>query len=202
MGKKILDRDGPVLGISSSFDMYEKLKHESIRLQQEWHPYDIFNFLVTAWHLFEDWTKSDDPKVLSRSKRNKDKLPNEMKLVLDTVRDLVNGSKHFQLHPEAAKKRIVGEVHTGNEVGWYSYFFHEHIPAVTVKDHWYFSVRILNNVVVRYFDWVFDDSSPVKEFPDDLLVAIRYCNIANRKGCSPPDLWLKGIESARGRKSA
>lgn len=201
MGKKMLDKDGPVLGISSSLDMYEKLKHESIRLQQEWHPYDAFNFLVTAWHLFEDWTNSDDPKALSRSKRHRKKLPTDMNLVLDTVRDLVNGSKHFQLNPEAANKRIVNEVHTGNEVGWYSYFFHEHILAVTVKDHWYFSVRILNNVVVRYFEWVFDDSSPVKDFPDELLEAIKYCNIANRKGGSPPGLWLKGIENARGRKS-
>lgn len=201
MSKKISGRDGPVFGIASSRDMYEKLRHESSRLQVEWHSYDTFNFLVTAWHLFEDWTKSDDPASLCRLKRHRKKLPTSMNLVLDVVRDLVNGSKHFQLNPAAAQKRRVGEVHTGNEVGWYSYFFHEDIPAVTVEDHWYFSVRILNNLVVRYFEWVFDDSTSVKDFPEDLQEAILYCNIADRKSGPSPELWLKGIENARGKKS-
>lgn len=200
MGKKIFDRDGPVLGINTSLDMFEKLKFESNRLQQEWHPYDAFNFLVTAWHLFEDWTNSDDPRALCRLKRHRDKLPIPMNLLLDVVRDLVNGSKHFKLTSNAASKRRVGEVHTGNEVGWYSYFFHENMPAVTVEDHWYFSVRVLNNLVIRYFEWVFNDSSPIEHFPNDLLEAILYCNIANRKSGPSPELWLLGIENARGGK--
>ena len=198
-GKKISGREGAVLGISSSLDMYEKLKYESLRLQKGWHPYDAFNFLVTAWHLFEDWTKSDDSRSLCRLKRNRSRLPSEMNLVLDVVRDLVNGSKHFKLNPSAANKRRVTEVHTGNEVEYYSYFFHEDIHAVTVEEHWYFSVRTLNNLVFRYFEWVFDDSSPVKDFPSDLLEAILYCNISKRKGTPSPKLWLKGIETARGR---
>jgi len=201
MGKKISGKDGPVLGMSTSLDMYEKLKYESSRLRKEWHPYDAFNFLVTAWHLFEDWTKSDDPRALRRLKRHRRRLPLPMNLVLDIVRDLVNGSKHFQLDPDASDKRRVDEVHTGNEVGWYSYFFHEDLPAVTVETHWYFSIRILNNIIVRYFEWVFDDLSPIKDFPDDLLDAILYCNIAARKGSPSPKLWLIDIESARDRKN-
>lgn len=196
MGKKIAARDGPALGINSSSDMFEKLKHESSRLQQGWHPYDAFNFLVTAWHLFEDWTKSDDPRALCRMKRQRPRLPTPMNRVLDIVRDLVNGSKHFQLTPDAAAKRRVGEVHTGKEVGFYEYYFHEHLPGVTVEDHWYFSIRVLNNVVMRYFEWVFDDSTPIKNFPSDLLEAIQYCDIANRSGRPAPAVWLLGIESA------
>jgi hypothetical protein len=57
----------------------------------------------------------------------------------------------------------------------------------------------LNNLVVRYFEWVFDDSSPVKDFPEDIQEAILYCNIADRKSGPSPELWLKGIENARGR---
>jgi hypothetical protein len=200
MGKIIADRDGPVFGIDSSEAMFEKLKHESSRLQQGWHPYDAFNFLVTAWHLFEDWTKSDDPRSLCRMKRQRNRLPTSMNLVLDVVRDLVNGSKHFRLKPDAAAKRRVGEIHTGDEVGWYEYFFHENLPAVTVEDHWYFSIRVLNNLMMRYFEWVFDDSTPVKDFPDDLLDAILYCNIANRRSGPSPAIWLIGIESAYDRK--
>jgi hypothetical protein len=119
-----------------------------------------------------------------------------MNFVLDIVRDLVNGSKHFQLTPDAAAKRRVDEVHTGEEVGFYEYFFHENLPAVTVDDHWYFSIRVLHNIMMRYFDWTFDDSAPVEVFPQDLVDAISYCNIATRSAGASPAVWLLGIESA------
>lgn len=196
MGKIISGREGPVLGIGSSAAMFEKLKLESSRLQEAWHHYDAFNFLVTAWHLFEDWTKSDDPRAFSRMKRQRSRLPTSLNLVLDVVRDLVNGSKHFQLKPDAAAKRRVGEVHTGDEVGWYEYFFHEDLPAVTVEDHWYFSIRVLHNLLMGYFDWVFDDSVLANEFPTELLDALLYCNIAERRSGPSPAIWLLGIESA------
>ncbi len=198
MGKKITAREGPVLGIDSSAGMFEKLKHESSRLRQGWHPYDAFNFLVTAWHLFEDWPKSDDARALCRMKRQRQRLPLPMNFVLDVVRDLVNGSKHFHLTPNAAAKRRVDEVHTGEEVDFYEYLFHENLPGVTVEDHWYFSIRVLHNVMVRYFDWTFDDSIPVEDFPSELLEAILYCDIANRNEGSAPAVWLLGIESAYG----
>ncbi len=105
MSKAIAGNDGPVLGIESSLDMFEKLKFESLRLQLGWHPYDAFNFLVTAWHLFEDWPNSDDSRALCRMKRQRTRLPREINFVLDVVRDLVNGSKHFYLKTSAAKKR-------------------------------------------------------------------------------------------------
>ena len=198
MGKKIAAREGPVLGIDSSAAMFEKLKHESSRLQQGWHPYDAFNFLVTAWHLFEDWPMSDDPRALCRMKRHRPRLPPPMNFALDIVRDLVNGSKHFRLTPDAAAKRRVDEVHTGEELGFYEYLFHENLPGVTIEDHWYFSIRVLNNLMMRYFEWVFDDATPVKDFPRDLLEAILYCNIANRSAGPSPAVWLLGIESAYG----
>ena len=193
MGKSISGREGPILGINSSSGMFEKLKHESTRLEQGWHPYDAFNFLVTAWHLFEDWKKSDDPRSPCRMKRQRARLPVPMNLTLDVVRDLVNGSKHFELTPDAASKRRVGEVHTGEEVGFYEYFFHEDLPAVTVDRHWYFSIRVLRNLLMRYFEWAFDDSASVADFPAELLDAILYCDIATRKGPSPT-IWLLGIE--------
>jgi hypothetical protein len=195
MGAKISDSN-PALGLHSSADMFQKLKLESSRLQQGWHPYDAFNFLVTAWHLFDDWPKSDDPRCLSSNKRKRAKLPPEMNLVLYVVRDLCNGSKHFQLDREAAEKCRVSEVHTGEEVGVYEFFFHENLPAVTVDDNWYFSIRVLHNIVMRYFEWTFDDSVPVKDFPSDLLEAILYCDVARRGSEPSPSIWLQGIEGA------
>lgn len=165
----------------------------------EWHPYDAFNFLVTAWHLFHDWKNSDETHALSRIKRNKVRLPDEMNLILDVTRDLVNGSKHFQLTPKAASNRRVDEVHTGKEVGFYSYFFHERLPAVTVDGHWYFSIRVLSNFLMAYFEWVFDDSIEVKRFPKNIIEGIRYCNIAERSGPTP-DIWLLNVESKPEKK--
>jgi hypothetical protein len=202
MGKVITGREGPVLGISSSQDLFEKLRHESRKLEDGWHPYDAFNFLVTAWHLFHDWKKCEAPSALSRQKRHENKLPPSMIMVLDTVRDLVNGSKHFQLNLESASKRRVEEVHTGAEVGWYQYFFHEDVAGVTVDVHWYFSIRTLHNFLMAYFEWVFDDSTPVKSFPVELDEAISYCNIATRSGKKPNALYLKGVETAWGKKHA
>jgi len=196
MSKIIDGREGPVFGIKSSADMFEKLKYESSRLQQGWHPYDAFNFLVTAWHLFEDWPKSDEPRALCRMKRQRSRLPSSMCFTLDVLRDLVNGSKHFQLNPDSVKKRRVTEVHTGKEVGLYELLFHEDLPAVTVDPNWYFSIRVLHNLTLRYFEWVFDDLTPVKEFPPDLLEAILYCDVANRGSGVSPAIWLLGIESA------
>ena len=126
-------------------------------------------------------------------KRQKARLPEPMILILDVVRDLVNGSKHFELDPGSASRRRVGEVHTGEEVGEYEFFFHEEIPAVTVEEHWYFSIRVLRNLLIRYFEWTFDDSTPVANFPAELLDAIFYCNIPARKGPTPA-IWLLGIE--------
>ncbi len=197
MSKVIKGNDGPVLGIYSSKDMFEKLKYESLRLQKDWQSsYDSFNFLVTAWHLFQDWPKSDATRSPSRLKRQKNRLSTEMILVLDIVRDLTNGSKHFTLDPKAAKNRRVDEVHTGNEVGFYQYFFHEDLPAVTVETHWYFSIRVLHNILMQYFTWVFNDSVSEKNFPSEISEAILYCNIAKRSSGPSPVVWLEGIEGA------
>jgi len=100
------------------------------------------------------------------------------------------------LNPNSAAKRRVTEVHTGEEVGFYEYFFHEDLPAVTVEDHWYFSIRVLHNLLMRYFEWVFNDSVLVEEFPAELLDALLYCNIAERRSGPSPAIWLLGIESA------
>lgn len=195
LSKQLDGREGPTFGLNSSRDLYEKLKHDSVRLSEGWHPYAAFDFLVTAWHLHHDWPKSDDSRDTARHKRRESKLPQEMILVLRAIQDLVNGSKHFQLDPQAAEKRRVQAVHTGKESSWYSYFFHENLPGVTVDTHWYFTIRVLHNLTMAYFDWVFEDAIPASDFPEELLAAIRYCNIAERKGGPSPTIWLKGIKT-------
>ena len=66
--------DGPTLGITSSLDMFNKLKYESRLLDNDLqNTYNAFNFIVTAWHLFNDWPKCEDKLNISRIKRQKNK---------------------------------------------------------------------------------------------------------------------------------
>jgi hypothetical protein len=194
MGKIITGNQGPTLGISSSKDMFEKLKYESEHLKEDWkNSYVIFNFLVTAWHLFHDWPKSEEPLNPSRIKRQKTQLPSGMLLVLDIARDLTNGSKHFTLD----YKPQIEKIHDGREASYYSFFFHEDIPAVTAKTNWYFSIRVLHNILLHYFIWVFDDTIPAKNFPNEISEAILYCNIPQRPRGASPKIWLLHIESTQ-----
>lgn|SRR5690554_1104106 len=194
MSEKIADNEGHVFGMSSSYDLYEKLKYESERLKDGWHHYDAFNFLVTAWHLYEDWLKNEDKKLLCKQKRNPNKLSPQMRMVLNTVRDLTNGSKHFKLTDKYKNKSGVSKIHSGCEGGsWYSFLFHEKMYGVTVEDNSYFSIRLLNDFIMRYYQWVYDDTVPVESFPQELNAAILWCNIANRNAGSAPALYLKSM---------
>ncbi|PPD57155.1 MAG: hypothetical protein CTY10_00520 [Methylotenera sp.] len=190
MGKKLQPNDGAVFGISNSLGLFEKLKYDSTNLRKNWNDYDAFNFFVTSWHLYHDWTKSDSLRALSRVKRDSNKLPKEIKLVLNVVKELANGSKHFLLNQsqKSTEKRKIMEVHEGIEANPYSYFFHEDIPAVSVDEHWYFSIRVLHNIIISYFDWVFDDSADATNFPNHIMEAILYCHVPSRKVGRPPEI--------------
>lgn len=192
MGEILPNNTGLCFGIHNSQDLFRKLQHDAKRLREEWSTYDAFNFVVTAWHLYHDWVKSDPPKAMSRSKRKKKHLPPSMILILDLSRDIANGSKHFQLDKDASKNRKVGRLHSGRESNWYSFFFYENLLGVTTDDacH-YFPIRVLHNVLMAYFYWVFDDTTPVKKFPQDIDEGIRYGNISSREDFKKvPKLWL------------
>jgi hypothetical protein len=184
MTKVIQNLDGPSIGINSSFDMYAKLCHESLRLQADWrNSFDTFNFLVTAWHLYHDWAKCEPKGSSTRLKRHRTQLPQEMVFVLDIVKDITNGSKHFNLSPEASRKRIVNEVHDGDEYGFYEFLFRESMPGLdanSVKFKGYFSIRVLHNIIMKYFEWVFDEATPVDSFPKEIVEAINYCDLVSR----------------------
>ncbi|WOP16857.1 hypothetical protein [Ottowia sp. SB7-C50] len=202
MSKTISGRDGPTFGLENSLDVYNKLTFEAQRLRASWHPYDATNFLITAWHLVNpnDWPKSDPDFSVSRGKRDIAQLPIEMQRVLCVARDIANGSKHFQLKENSAKLRQVETVHSGHEVGWYQFFFMDRMPGVTVDEFWYFSVRALCNILMKYFEWVFDDELTPESFPEEIIRAIKYCHIPTRSTVSPPPSWIWEGKSAKARE--
>lgn len=197
MDKDLQGREGPVLGIGASAELYEKLKFEGARLRTEWHPYDAFNFVLTAWHLYQDWLPADRLNRPSHAsaKLKKRKLPEEMVLVLDVLRDLSNGSKHLNLDPGSADKRVVSSTHSGEISSFSAYFFQEGIVGVTTADYYYFSIRKLSDIILAYFAWVFDDKAPATPFPGGLLWTIWRCAPKNRdKNAVPPPGALPGEE--------
>lgn len=202
MDKKLSGRDGPVLQITTCMDLLEKLRADGRRLEGTWHPYDAFNFVVTAWHLQNDWlSQRAAPKpMLAAEKHLSKRLPKEMMLVLDVLRDLANGSKHQMLEEGPAAKRVVAQLDGGITTGYYSYFFRERMIGVTTTSGYIFSIRKLRNLSLAYFDWVFDDTRPVKPFPGELIWQIWRCNPANRNasavpppGATPSDLGDPGF---------
>lgn len=191
MRREIKGNMGPSLGLNNSRDLYKKLRHDSARLRSDWNKYDAFNFILTAWHLHHDWHRSDPNNDISRNKRTKSgKLPQEMKLAIAVTQDIANGSKHFILDPKPAMNRRVSTTHQGLESSWYSYFFHENTFGVTTNDGHYFSIRVLHNILMAYFEWVFDDNASPRQFPAEIVSAIKYCNIAGRlPEDEMPRLW-------------
>src|SRR5438045_3941655 len=118
--RNLTGTDGPVIGLETCSDLFEKLEFEGKRLASAWHSYDAFNFIVTAWHLEDDWVSNTGTR-LSKTKRGG--LPPEMLLVRDVLRDLARGSKHFKLNPSSVRDRRVETVHDGLSLDEYSYMF-------------------------------------------------------------------------------
>ena len=50
-------------GFNTPRDLFEKLKRESVRLDQEVNGDNLFNFVTTAWHLGADWIRKGPTKL-------------------------------------------------------------------------------------------------------------------------------------------
>lgn len=188
MDRKLNEREGAVMGRKTIEGMRQKLVNSGLRLGDVFRPDDIEDFCLTAWHLFTDWlpAEKDSKYRLARQKANKSRLPEEMVLLINVLRDIANGGKHVILKPEDAKKRVIIETHSGQTAGYYQYFFHERIEGVTTIGNYYFSGRKIHDLTVRYFEWVFDDAAPAQQFPGLLLGDIWLCCPAHRSEKSIP----------------
>jgi len=190
MDKTMSPETPPVLGIANCRDMYERVKRLGDRMEGAWDEDSASTFVMHAWHLCNDWIKRDKkhrPR-LATQKCDAKKIPVEMVLVLNVLRDLTNGTKHCVLDPSSEENRVVTKSHNGEIRGYYAWFFRERIPGVTTRGGYYFSVRKLRDITLNYLDWVFDDSIAVKAFPGELHGIIWHCYPGNRiAGITPPE---------------
>lgn len=140
-------------GLANPLDLYEKLKADAVKLGSESHPYDIFNFVVTAAVLAE-WiqkyykTASFPESFRSPSKSSEDWtipsraaswikdtscLPNpadaerEIKNALALCAHTANASKHFHW----ADKGHVQAISACPPIsGWYQHLFTSRDPDI------------------------------------------------------------------------
>jgi hypothetical protein len=80
-------------GLQDANDMLAKLHHEHERLEREVTSYDLFNFVVTAYHLIE-WVERD-PVVPPTAKHDLASIRQDTYIAV--CRDLANANKHFKL---------------------------------------------------------------------------------------------------------
>ena len=78
--------------IKTADDLYEKLKREADRLKKDLSGDNLYNFVVTAYHLLEwvqkDPNKTHDPAIIKEVRNNRH---------FKICRDLANASKHFEI---------------------------------------------------------------------------------------------------------
>ena len=161
------------VGLDNCLDLYEKLKFEGKRLQSDWHHYDFWNFAVTAWHLHNDWLDKDSSSRPRYSTKKKSRTPQSMSLVLNAVRDVANGSKHFHLDSKSEAKRVVNETHQPEVRNFYSYCFDKPVRGITIEKT-YITLFEIHSVVMGYFEWVFDDTISVDNFPEEVSKTLEY----------------------------
>jgi len=158
------------IGLSSCHDWHDKLKFEYVRLvsSQYKEKYDILNFIITAYHLNDDWLSKDTktrPK-LANSKRGS--APSEMREIVQAIKDLANGNKHMELDKRSSAKRVVGDVQSSaRESSFYSYFLGPHF-GIPIGGKSFYIVPTFADLIMNYFEWIFDDSIPANNFPEKL----------------------------------
>jgi|SRR5690554_117469 len=165
------------VGLGSCTDLFEKLKYEKLKLDEEWNAYDFFNFTVTAWHLQSDWLKNDREGRPAHAMRKINQAPEQMKEVVNIARDITNGSKHFKLDKPNMDKKVVEKVHAPEIRDWHSYFFGPK-HGISTKSAYYTTSDFLF-LVHEYFVWIFSDNLSATEFPKNIAEHLRLCNISN-----------------------
>ena len=180
------DNNKLLYGLNTCFDLYKKVKYEGENLEKSnWNEYNSFNFIVTEWHLHNDWLNADRenrPK-LATQKKEQPKTPPEMMRIIFGLRDITNSSKHFFLDENAVKKKVVTGIYAPMIGDWASYFLHGPMIYVEIENA-IFSMWDLRYIVLLYFDWVFNDSVPSNQFPSEIQEHIKRCSIKNNTGTS------------------
>jgi len=157
------DLSSPRVPINTCEGLFEKLKWDNRELEQGWNEYRTFNFVVTAYHLYEDWIKSAGTR---EQRQRKNKLPEIALKLFKTLRDITNASKHWKLDSASQSKQIVTEVSTPEISDYYAYFIAGPVIYITVGNARP-SMPELASITLECLTWILQGDSTV--FPQELV---------------------------------
>lgn len=154
-------------GLETCQDMHEKLKLDARRLEDSGSAYDIFNFVVTANHLYADWI---DNCGSQENKSKRESLSAPEKMVMQCIVDLSIGGKHWQMTNKNSLERQVVKSHPERCINdWHAYLCGEQNGVILFFEFGSYRLSIieLKDLVLGYFKWIFEDHNTT-HFPADL----------------------------------
>lgn len=155
-------KNSPRLPLHTCSDLFSKLQFDFAEIKNDWSEYKAFNFVITAYHLYEDWINATGKKTQKRKKRE---LPQNARLLFQVWRDITNATKHWKLNKESQSKQVVDSVSERQIADWHSYFIAGPVIYVEVAGARP-SLPDLANATVQCFSWLLDDSREI--FPTAL----------------------------------
>ncbi len=153
-------------GFNSAHDVFEKLKRDAIKLKENHRSKDeCFNFSITAWHLYHDWMKYDTRlSQLAKNKHEESELA--MKPMIHALEVLANSNKHISVR----NNQNVIDTKYGEVVDWYTYFKGD-FPTI-ITDTAEYPFWKLQEILIEYFEWVFDENETKVILKQNLLIEI------------------------------
>jgi hypothetical protein len=159
----------PRLPIDSCEALFQKLKWDYIQLEKDWSStYCAFNFVVTAYHLYQDWLPSAGS---AEQKERRAALPDKGKLLFKVLRDITNATKHWELHARSQSQQVVSSVSTPQIGDWYAYLIAGPVSYVQVGDSRP-SIIELAGVTIRCLKWLIEgeQSFPLNDLSRQLEI--------------------------------
>lgn len=143
----------PRLPIDSCESLFEKLKWDFSQLENDWgSSFCTFNFVITAYHLYQDWIKRAGT---NEQMQRKAELPENGKLLFEVWRDITNATKHWELNERSQSQQVVNEVSAQQIGDWYAYFVAGPVIYVQVGEARP-SLPELVYVTIYCFKWIIE----------------------------------------------
>lgn len=174
-------------GLRTTEELYESLvKIAAPRLIEVNRPsaLDCASFAAFSWALLKDWICKFEHSTLRRDKASmlameRDKrMPDDhpLRLFCFVLRDLANGSKHQNLHPEKQENSPIKYVQNGMQSSWFDYFFKRDQIVVNLKNGMFFSAASIARITLSILEWVMDDAKPIDNLPGIAITEIWLSN--------------------------
>lgn len=158
-------------GIENSLNLFEKIKLDGQKMISSAHPFEVFNFVITVWHLHNDWL----PKEIENYS---ERVPELMEKVFTLICAIANGSKHYNLYTSNVEK--YGKRVSCEKPGirnWTAFFSGRNQPDFKI-DGIFITLQELHNIIIFFFEWVFNDQVDLESFPAELQELL--CQIQQR----------------------